>query len=131
MLYGPCIIVYTSCQTFFMLSSRYFEKKKVFVCGFVILFLCYLCFVVAAFICMFCIFMTYSTSCCCRYGLIDPWNVCTPVCKQVITLFTVLTLGIGIIFVDQLPTFHVFKRVHTVLASKCSTVSIKSQKSYE
>jgi hypothetical protein len=44
------------------------------------LFLRYLCFVVAAFICMFCIFMTYSTSCCCHYGLIDPWNVCMYVC---------------------------------------------------
>jgi hypothetical protein len=48
-------------KLFFVLSSKYFEK--VFVCGFVILFLCCFCFVVAAFICMFCIFMTYSTIC--------------------------------------------------------------------
>jgi len=34
--------------------------------------------------------------------------------------YTVLTLGIGTIFTDQLPTFHVFKKVHTMLASKFS-----------
>jgi hypothetical protein len=39
------------------------------------LFLCCFSFVVAAFICMYCIFMTYSTSCCCHYKLMDPWNV--------------------------------------------------------
>jgi hypothetical protein len=43
--------------------------------------LCCFCFVVAAFICMFCIFMTYSTSCCGHYKLMDPWAVCTYVCK--------------------------------------------------
>jgi len=31
--------------------------------------------VVAAFICMFFIFMTYSTSYCCYYKLLYPWNV--------------------------------------------------------
>jgi len=55
-----------------ILSSQYFEN--VFVCGFIILFLC-CCFVAAAFICMFRIFMTYSTSYCCYYELTDPWNV--------------------------------------------------------
>jgi hypothetical protein len=30
--------------------------------------------------------------------------------------------GIGTIITDQLPTFHVFKKVHTILASKYSTV---------
>jgi hypothetical protein len=35
--------------------------------------------------------------------------------------YTVLTLGIRTIFTDQLPTFHVFKKVHTMLASKSST----------
>jgi len=34
----------------------------------------------------------------------------------------VLTLGIGIIFIDQLPTFHVFKKVHIMLASKSSSL---------
>jgi len=57
-----------------MLYLQYFEK--VFVCGFVILFLYCFCFVVAAFICMFCIFMTYSISSCRHYKLIDPCNVC-------------------------------------------------------
>jgi hypothetical protein len=32
--------------------------------------------------------------------------------------YTVLTLGMGTIFIDQLPTFHVFKKVHTMLAIK-------------
>jgi hypothetical protein len=36
--------------------------------------------------------------------------------------YTVFTLGTGTIFIDQLPTFHVIKKVHTVLASKSSTV---------
>jgi hypothetical protein len=35
---------------------------------------------------------------------------------------TVLTLGIGTTFINQLPIFHVFKNVHTVLASKSSRV---------
>jgi hypothetical protein len=39
------------------------------------LFLCCVCFVVATFICMFCIFITYSTSYCCHYKLMDP-HVC-------------------------------------------------------
>jgi len=34
----------------------------------------------------------------------------------------VLTLGLGTIFIDQLPTFHVFKKVHIMLASESSTV---------
>jgi hypothetical protein len=31
---------------------------------------------------MFCIFMTYSTSCCCHYKLMDPWSAytCVYVC---------------------------------------------------
>jgi hypothetical protein len=69
-LYNMCIL----CDKLFFWSSQYFEN--VFVYGFDTLFLCCFCFVVAAFICMFCIFMTYSTSYCCCYKLIDPWNVC-------------------------------------------------------
>jgi hypothetical protein len=57
MLYEPCIICVYFMSNFFVLSSQYFEK--VFVSGFVILFVC---FVVAESICMLCIFMTYSTS---------------------------------------------------------------------
>jgi hypothetical protein len=37
--------------------------------------------------------------------------------------YTVLKLGAGTIFIDQLPTFPVFKKVHTMLASKSSTVN--------
>jgi len=33
-----------------------------------------------------------------------------------------LTLGIGTIFIHQLPAFHVFRKVDTLLASKSSTV---------
>jgi hypothetical protein len=36
--------------------------------------------------------------------------------------YTVLTLGIGIIFIDQVPTFNFFKKVHIMLASESSTV---------
>jgi hypothetical protein len=36
--------------------------------------------------------------------------------------YTMVTLGIGAIFIEQLPTFHVFKNVHIMLASKSSTV---------
>jgi len=43
--------MYILCQTFFVLSSQYFEK--VFVCGFIILFLCCFCFVVAASVPLF------------------------------------------------------------------------------
>jgi hypothetical protein len=35
--------------------------------------------------------------------------------------YTVLTLGIRTIFIDQLPTF-IFKEVHIMMASKSSTV---------
>jgi hypothetical protein len=35
---------------------------------------------------------------------------------------TVSTLRIGNIFIDQLPNFHVFKKVHSMLALKSSTV---------
>jgi hypothetical protein len=35
--------------------------------------------------------------------------------------FQTLALGVGTIITDQLPTFHDFKKVHTMLASK-STV---------
>jgi hypothetical protein len=35
--------------------------------------------------------------------------------------YTVLTQGIGTIFTDQLQTFHVFKKVHSMLASRSST----------
>jgi len=34
---------------------------------------------------------------------------------------TMLTLGIGTIFIDQLLTFQIFKTVHTKLPSKSST----------
>jgi len=37
-----------------------------------------------------------------------------------IYLFTVLIQGISI--TDQMPTFHVFRKVHTMLASEFSTV---------
>jgi hypothetical protein len=33
-------------------------------------------FAVAAFMWMFCILMTYPTSYCCHYKLMDPWNAC-------------------------------------------------------
>jgi hypothetical protein len=33
-----------------------------------------------------------------------------------------LTLGIETIFMGQLPTFHVFKKVHTMFASKSLTL---------
>jgi hypothetical protein len=55
-------------STFFVLSLQYFQK----VLSVVSLF----SFIVAAFICMFCICMIYSTSYCCHYKLMDPWNVC-------------------------------------------------------
>jgi hypothetical protein len=45
--------------------------------------------------------------------------------------YTVLTLGIGTMFTDQLPTFHVLKKVHTMMASKFQQSAIKSEKSYE
>jgi len=67
-------------KLFFVLPLQYFEK--VFVCGFVILFLCCFCFVVAAFICMFSTFMAYPTSYCCHYKLMDPWVVSwCPLCS--------------------------------------------------
>jgi hypothetical protein len=53
---GPCIICVYFMSSFFVSSTQYFEK--VFVCGFIILFLLCLSFVVAAFICIFFIFMT-------------------------------------------------------------------------
>jgi len=52
--------------------------------GFIILFMCCY-FVVAAIIYIFCIFMTYSTSYCCYYKLIDSWNVCARMCVCVWT----------------------------------------------
>jgi hypothetical protein len=70
LLYGPCIICVYFVKFFFGLSAQYFEK--IFVCGFIILFLCCSRSVVAAFSCMFCIFMTCSTYCCCRYKLTGP-----------------------------------------------------------
>jgi hypothetical protein len=39
-----------------------------------------------------------------------------------IQLYTMLTHGIRTIFIDQLPAFHVFRKVLTLLASKSSTV---------
>jgi hypothetical protein len=39
-----------------------------------------------------------------------------------IQLYTVPTQGTGTIFRDQLPSFHVFRKVLTTLASKCSTI---------
>jgi hypothetical protein len=39
-----------------------------------------------------------------------------------IQLYTVLTLETGVTFIDQLPTFHVFSKVHTDLVSKLSTI---------
>jgi len=62
-------------KLFLGLSSQNFEE--VFVCGFIILFLCCFCSVIAAFICMFSIFMTYSTSYSCHYKLMHPWNACS------------------------------------------------------
>jgi hypothetical protein len=35
---------------------------------------------------------------------------------------TLLTQGIGSMLTDQLPTSHVFRKVHTTLASKFSTL---------
>jgi len=56
-LYIVCILCV---KLFLCLPLQCFEK--VFVCGFVILFLCCFCFVVVAtFICMFRIFVMYST----------------------------------------------------------------------
>jgi hypothetical protein len=37
-------------------------------------------------------------------------------------LNTILTQGIETISIDQLPTFHVLKKVHTFLASKYSSL---------
>jgi hypothetical protein len=74
-----------------MLYLHYFEKVSV--CSFVLL-LWIFCFVVAAFICKFYIFMTYSTSYCCHYRLMDPRNVCKCVCVCVCVcvcqLFTIV-----------------------------------------
>jgi hypothetical protein len=36
--------------------------------------------------------------------------------------FHKLTQGTGIMFINQSPTFHVFKKVHTILTPKYSTV---------
>jgi hypothetical protein len=35
----------------------------------------------------------------------------------------VLTQGISVIVIHQLPTFYVFRKVHTVFISKCAIVS--------
>jgi hypothetical protein len=42
--------------------------------------------------------------------------------KSQIHRHTVLTLGIGIVFIGQLLTVHVLKKVHPMLALKSSTV---------
>jgi hypothetical protein len=79
LLYGPCIIyVYFVFNSFFVCYVYSILKKYLSVVLF-----CLCCFVVAAFICLFCIFMTYSTSCCCYYKLMDPWNVRAYVCMYV------------------------------------------------
>jgi hypothetical protein len=41
---------------------------------------------------------------------------------RLIQLYTVLTQETGMTFIFQLPTFHVFRKVHTTLASKFSTI---------
>ena len=39
-----------------------------------------------------------------------------------IVMNTVLTQGISTISIDQMQTFHVYRKVHSMLASHCSTV---------
>jgi hypothetical protein len=40
---------------------------------------------------------------------------------RLIQLYAELTLEIVMFFIDQLPTFHVFRKVRTILASEFST----------
>jgi len=68
--YNMCILYV---KLFFVLSVQYFEK--VFVCGFIVLFLFCCCCIY-----LFCIFVIYSISYCCHYKLMDPWDVCMFVC---------------------------------------------------
>jgi len=75
-LYNMCIL-YVKLFLYYLYSTL---KKSI--CGFTVLFLCCYCFV-AGFIYMFYIFMTYSTSFCCHYKLIDPWNMCVRACACV------------------------------------------------
>jgi hypothetical protein len=44
---------------------------------------------------------------------------------------TVLTLGTGTIFTDQLPTFHVFKKCILCWHQNLQQATIRPQKSYE
>jgi hypothetical protein len=45
--------------------------------------------------------------------------------------YTVVTLGIGTIFIDQLPTFHVFQKCILWWHQNLQQSTIKSEKSYE
>jgi hypothetical protein len=75
LLYGPCAL-YNMCilcaKLFLCYLHSLLKKHLSMVSSF-----CFCVVFVAAFINMFCTFMTYSTSYCCHYKLMDAWtNVC-------------------------------------------------------
>jgi hypothetical protein len=51
-----------------------------------------------------------------RFSLMK-FSVKTSTFFEQIHLYTVLVQGIRAIFIDQLPTFHVFRKLHSMLAS--------------